>query len=396
MTLLRLVRRNLFSHWVRTTLTVLSIALAVFILCILRSLNVALTAGVEAAAANRLIAQSEVSLFVDLPQSYQAKIDQVEGISEVCKFQWFGGYYQDPEQMFPQFGVDPEIFMRMYSEVVIKETLSPEGAPPEAAFFADRRACLIGQGLAQRFGWKLGQTVPVIGALFPTVDRKPWEFLVAGIYKPASPNVDSSTLFFHYEYLDEALRSGAAEGPPGVGVYVLGVERGADPVRIMGDVEALFENGPQVVQCTTEKEFQRQFVGMLGNVPTLLSSIGGGIVFAIALAVLNTMLMAGRERTRDFGILKALGFTDRTTFLVLAAEAVLLCLVGGLLGLFLAWGSQPALQLVLGAYFPGYRVSGDTMIYGVIGSLLLGLLAALVPGTRAARLRPVAALRAEG
>jgi putative ABC transport system permease protein len=164
----------------------------------------------------------------------------------------------------------------------------------------------------------------------------------------------------------------------------------------MADVDALFENGPQRVLTTTEAEFQRQFVSMMGNIPTFLGWIGGGVLFAIFLATLNTMLMAGRERTRDLGVIKALGFNDRTAFFMLLTEALFLCVTGGLLGVGLALLTPPVVAVMIGTMLPGYMVTTGTAVMGVVGSMVIGLVAGLLPALRAQRLRPVDALRSEG
>ncbi len=384
----RLLVKNLGAHPVRTLLTILSLTVAVFLICTLQGLLTGLNAGVAGSASNRLIVQSAVSLFVSLPLSYQSKIEGVPGVSRTTKFQWFGGIYRDPSNFFAQFGVDSDRFFEVYPEVDLI-------AGSKEAFLAKPTACVVGRRLAERYGWKVGDRIPLIGTIFPRNDGRPWEFEVAGVFVARSPNVDESTLFFDYDYLDEALEAGATGGPRGVGVYVLDIAGDADPVNVAAAVDALFENGPQRVQTTTEAEFQRQFVSMLGSIPTLLGSIGGGVLFAIVLAVLNTMLMAGRERTRDFGVLKALGFPDGTVFALLLGEALLIGALGGGLGVSLALLSEPALAEALRMIVPAYEVTRQTTAFGFGLSLAVGLLAGLFPAWLASRLECVEALRAE-
>lgn len=383
-----LIARNLLAHPVRTLLTASSLVIAVFLICTLRSLVVGLTAGVEGAASNRLVVQSAVSLFVDLPLAYQGKVAQVPGVRQTCKFQWFGGYYQDPSNFFAQFGVDADRFYESYPEVEVLE-----GDP--AAFLATRAGCLIGRDLTRRYGWKVGDRVPIKPTIFQRADGGAWEFEVVGIYRSRTSNVDDATLFFQHDYLREALEQGAASGPPGVGVYMVTLAPGADLVAVSREIDVLFENGPQRVQTTTEAEFQRQFVSMLGGVPTLLGSIGGGVLFAILLAVLNTMLMAGRERTRDLGIIKALGFGDGVAFALLMLESLLLCGVGGAIGVGLSLLSAPAFRDGLSQMVPGYAVTDETAALGLGLSLLLGVIAGAAPAWRAGRLRVIQALRPE-
>ena len=202
-------------------------------------------------------------------------------------------------------------------------------------------------------------------------------------------------MFFHHDYLDEAIDSEASEGPDGVGVFVVTMESGGDPTRIMADIDGLFENGPQAVQTTTEAEFQRQFVTMMGSVPTLINSIGGGVLFAILLAAVNTMIMAGRERTHQLGILKALGFGDGIAFGLLLFESMLLCLLGGGMGVGLAVLTGPAFGQVMSTMFPYYVVTPEAQMLGIGVAFAVGLLAGILPAWNAMRLKPVEALRLE-
>ena len=384
----RLVVRNLTRHKLRMALTIASLAVAVFLLIVLRTLVVALEAGVRAASTDRLIVQSAVSLFVNLPRSYEQKMRQVEGVADVTKFQWFGGIYQDRSNFFAQFGVDPERLLSIYPEMEIVE-----GSAEDLRL--NRDAALVGEALMKRFGWKLGDTVPLQGTIFQRTDGEPWTFRIAAVFESARPNVDEAVLYFHFDLLDESIASGAATGPRGVGVFVLQKEEGADPLRVMADVDALFENGPQRVQTTTEAEFQQQFVSMIGDVPVFLASIGGGILVAILMAALNTMLMAAREQVRDVGVLKSLGFTDGSVAMVLLAQSLLLCGLGGGLGVLAAVGSAETMVDLLGGMFPGYQVTGATALLALALSLLLGVAAGLVPAWRAARTRVIDTLRLE-
>lgn len=400
-----LVFHNLKGHPLRSLLTLGSVAIATLLLCFLRTVVVGLDAGVSAAASNRLVVQSAVSLFVSLPQSYQARIAQVPGVADACKFQWFGGVYQDPSNFFAQFGVDADKFLETYPEIKLISG-PPPGADPEdaarspheraaRAFQTRRTACFIGKELARKYGWKPGDTIPILGTIFAKKDGSAWEFNVVGVYESSSANVDQQTLFFRWDYLDETLESGAAGGPRGIGVFTVRLEPAASPEDVARRIDEQFQNGPQRVQATTEAEFQRQFVSMLGSVPTLLGSIGGGVLFAILLAVLNTMLMAARERTHDLGILKALGFGDGVAAALLMCESLLLCVSGGALGIAFMALAQDGLAKALSSFLPGFQVSPETMGLALGLSAGIGALAGMVPAWQARQLRPVEALRAE-
>ena len=381
----RLIYRNIMAHKLRTLLTVGSMAVALLLLCFLHSMVIALTAGVEASAAGRLIVQSAVSLYVDLPQSYQQRIDQIDGVEQTCKLQWFGGVYQDESNFFAQFAVDPERLPQTYPEMKVIEG-------DVQTFQSNRQACLVGIDLMDRFPeWQIGGKVPILGTIFPG----DWEFEIAGVYESDSANFDNAQFLFHYTYLEETLKSQNNGATPGVGVYTVKLAPGADPVQVSQQIDMLFESGPQRVQSTPEAEFQRQFVSMMGNIPTFLGSIGGGVVFAIFFGALNTMLLAARERTRDLGIMKALGFNDGVAFRLFLYESILVCAIGGAIGVLLALGTEDALG-PLRAMFPLYEVKQSTMLYGWLLSLVIGVVAAIVPALRMKQLKPVLAFRSEG
>jgi putative ABC transport system permease protein len=382
----RLIFRNLLRHKLRTALTVGSLGIAVFLLCVLRALVVSLDAGVRNSTSDRLIVQSAVSLFVNLPASYVGKLRAVEGVDSVARLQWFGGYYQDPSSFFGQFGVDPEEFLGMYPEFKIVEG-------SRERFLTERTACIVGRQTADRYGFKVGDTVPIIGTIFQRLDGTPWEFQVAGIYELESIVWDETTIFFPFEYLEESLKGGAASGPPGSGVIYIHLAEGVNPVNIAAEVDGLFENGPQRVQTTTEAEFNAQFVSMVGNIPFFVTTIGGGVLAAILLAVINTMLLAGREQRHDMGVLKALGFSEWAVFGVMLGQGVLLCVVGGGLGIGLAQISAPEIAKVLGTMFPGFEMTSDILTSACTLSLGIGLLSGILPAAATRKLLAVDAFR---
>ncbi len=385
---LKLVWRFLLSHPVRSILTCGSIVVAVFLLCVLRTTVVALGSSIEAAAANRLVVQSSVSLFVPLPLSYQPKIEQVDGIEHVIKWTWFGGYYKDPQNFFAQFAVDAAATMEVYPEMEITEGSYD-------AFLASRQGALIGRDLAEKYEWSVGDRVPIIGTIYPRADGGAWEFDVEAIYDSRNPAFGEQTLLFHHTYFEEVLK--AEQGPEALaaGVYIMRIEPGTEPTTVMAAVDALFESGPQRVQTTTEAEFNRQFVTMFGGIPTFLSWIGGSVLFAILLAAINTMLMAGRERTRILGVMKAMGFGSGSVFALFVVEAVVLCGAGGLIGVAFAKLVETPIAVALSTMMPGFVLTTETILAGLAVAVGVGLVAALVPAIAASRLRPVEALRAE-
>lgn len=383
---IRLIFRNLLRHKLRTALTVGSLAIAVFLLCVLRALVVSLDAGVRNSTSDRLIVQSAVSLFVNLPASYLGKLQAVEGVDSVARLQWFGGYYQDPSSFFAQFGVDPEEFLDMYPEFKIVDG-------SRERFLTERTACIVGRQTADRYGFKVGDTVPIIGTIFQRLDGTPWEFQVAAIYELDSIVWDETTIFFPFEYLEESLEGGTASGPPGSGVIYMHLAEGVNPVNIAAEVDGLFENGPQRVQTTTEAEFNAQFVSMVGNIPFFVTTIGGGVLAAILLAVINTMLLSGREQRHDMGVLKALGFSDWAVFGVMLGQGVVLCVLGGGVGIGLAQLSSPEIAKLLGTMFPGFEMTSEILTSACTLSLGIGLLSGALPAAATRKLMAVDAFR---
>lgn len=382
----KLIILHITGHKIRSLLTVGSVFVAIFLLCLLRTLVTTLNAGVEAASSVRLIAQSAVSLFVELPVSYQDKIARVPGVESTVKWQWFGGYFQDPSNFFAQFAIDQEPMFDAYPEMKLPED-------QRQRFFSTRNACIVGEQLAAQFDWQVGQKIPLIGALFPHPSgaEVAWEFELAGIYRSETAALDNRTMFFRWDYFKETCEAGGQT--PDVGVIVIKVAPNSNVEQIMSDVDALFENGPQRVRTTTEAEFQRQFVTMIGNVPMLVTWIGGGVLIAILLACINSMLMAARQQVHDVGILKALGFTDGAAFTVMISQALLLCGLGGALGIGFAVLVEPAVMVALGTFFPGFSIQPATIAIAASITLALGVVSGIVPAWQSARLRCVEALR---
>lgn len=400
----RLVWKHLRVHWMRSLLTLGAMLLAVVSFCSLISVVTTVNAAVTGAATNRVVVQSAVSLFVNLPRDYQPKIAGVPGVEQVSKFQWFGGYYQDRNNFFAQFGVDHDSFFSMYARdlEIIAGPGGTAGAGARAAALEalalDRRACVIGEGLVKRFGWKVGDTVPLKSTIFEFMENaeQAWELNVVGIYRPLKSNVDPTTIWFRYDYIQEFLDSGRATGPMGPSVYMVNLQPGYDPAAVIAGIDGLFGNGPQVTKTTTEAAFQAGFVSMIGNLPMFIGTIGGAVVFAILFILVNTMLLAGRQRTRDGGIMKALGFRSGVLAKLMLAESVLLAALGGLLGVALAFASEGFLRVALGTFFPNYTVQPRTAVMGLGIALGVGVIAGLLPALVQARLRPTEALRSEG
>lgn len=401
MTPWRLVPKHLLARPGRTILTTSAVVLALFLFVFLISLVTTLDAAINDASSNRLFVQSNVSLFVELPRDYQPKVAGVDGVKRVTKYSWFGGYYKEEDNL-ARFGVDWDQFFPMFRKD-IEIIAGPDGTTGQEAWDAamgqmavDRRAAVVGAGIAAEHGWSVGDTVPLKGTIYQMADGSAWDFHLVGLYQPQKGNVDDQTMFFRNDYLHEMLDSGQAYGPRGVGSYFVEMEPGAGAATVSAAIDRLFENGPQVTRTVTEAALQASFVAMLGNLPLFVGTIGGAVVFAVLFATINTMLMAARQRTHELGILKALGFPDGALARLVLTESLTMSLVGGAVGLTLGWLAQEPTRAMLGAQFPTYSVSSMTLAKGAVLSLLIGLIAGVVPAWQAARLSPTEALRSDG
>lgn len=401
----RLVPRNLLAHKVRSTLTILAVAIAMFLFCFVRSIVTSLENAVNDAASNRLVVQSAVSLFVSLPLDYQAKIDAVPGVQASTPFHWFGGYYQDRGNFSAQFAVDHEKFFDMYAKDIllidgpggaVGEERTPDevSADVREAMGAERRGCVIGSDLASKFEWKVGDTIPLLTGLWPKTDGSAWEFQVCGIYEPLRSNTDNRTIFFRWDYFKEVWL--AQGGDLEVGVFSVNLEDGVDPAQVIDQIDGYFAAGPQRTQTVTEAAFQAIFVSMMGDVPTFMGSIGGAIVVALLFSIVNTMLMAARQRHHDSGILHALGFGRAAVASTFMAEALLMSLLGGAIGVGFALMSVEGTRDAFAGMLSTYNVEPGTAILGLGVSLVIGIIAGIGPAIGVLRMSPVEALRSEG
>lgn len=380
----KLVWRNLTRRKLRSILTIGSLAIAIFLVCGLRTIITTIRSGAETANPRRLDVMSASGLFAELPMSYQAKIAAVPGVETTTKFQWFGGYYRNTKGFFAQFAIDPETMFEMYPEC----KTTPDAI---AELKRVRNGCIIGRTLTKDFGWKVGDTIPITGSLHPHPDDKAWEFQVVGVYHSDVPSFDNRTMFFRWDYFEETLKQGGIT--PGVGVYALRAAPDASIEQVIADVEDAFKDADNRIDCTTEAEFQRQFQSMFGNIPLFLGWIGGGVLIAILVAAVNTLLMSMREQTTDVGVMKSLGFTDATVFGLFLAQGLFLCIVGGGLGILAAIATQPMIAASLENMFPGYAVQPETLMLGAAITIGLGPIAGLYPAWRARNLRVIEALR---
>ena len=382
-----LVWSNLFRKKVRTVLTVLSVLVAFVLFTMLRAVAVAFdSGGFGPAGADRLQVSPKFSIIDPLLVSQMREIERVPGVAAVTHADWFGGVYQDASQFFPKFPVDPRGYFDLYSELTID--------PAHLDAFANTRTGAVAPaGLAQRFGWNIGDRIPIEGDIYPMADgSRAWEFELVGtyLYNDRRDETGSGVFLFQYDYFDEAKAFAAGT----VGWFIVRV---ADPERAAetaSAIDALFENSLNPTRTATEDEAQREFAKQQGDIGLMTTGILAAVFFTILLLTGNTMAQSLRERIPELAVLKTFGFTDGAVALLVLAEAVLLCLVGGALGVGLGTATMVAIEPGLRQFFGLIEVTWDVVASAIGIALILGLVVGSVPALAARRLAIVDALRA--
>ncbi len=371
------ILRNLKRKKTRTLLTVGSIAVALFLYGLLVTIDTALNMGVNVAGADRLVVRNKVSLIMPLPLSYQQRMRQIDHVSEATHASWFGGVYQDPKNFFAQFAIDTKTYRTVFSEFVMPDD-------QWQAFLDDRQGAVVGRVTAGRFGWEVGDRIPIQGTIWPGN----WEFNLRAIYDGIQDEADTSQFWFHWEYLDESRSYGKGT----VGWYTVQIDDPDNAVTVAKTIDDRFANSTWETSTETEKDFAAGFAKQIGNIRLIVLSIGSVVMFTLLLVTGTTMAMAVRERTPELGVLKTLGVSDTGVLLLVMAEALLLAVVGGALGLGLAklftLGGDPTKGML-----PVFYLGTDKLVIGLAVALFVGLVAGAIPAMDAMRLNIVDALR---
>ena len=384
MKFLPLVWRNLTRRKIRTIFTALSIVIGFVLFGAAMAIRAAFSLGVEVAGADRILSIHKISLIMPLPLSYLERIRSVNGVKQVSHANWFGGYYQNDSNQFATMAVDPETWLQMYPEFELPED-------QKKAWLTDRTGAIVGSDTATKYGWKVGDRVPIIGTIYQKPGGGPWEFTIDGIYSSNTPGTDKTQLFFHYDYLNETIRSGSF-GSDFVGWYVMRVADPAQSGDIAKRIDALFANSSAETKTSTEKAFVQDFAKQVGEIGTIMIAIVTVAMFMILMIAGNTMAQSVRERTNELAVLKTLGFTQGRVILLVLLESCTMALVAGAIGLGIAWliisQGDPTNGLLPAFYFP----PRDVVVGGAL-VLTLGVLTGLLPAVQAGRLRIVDALR---
>lgn len=386
MELIRLLLRNALRHKLRTVLTIIGVGVAVMAFALLQTVVTAWHAGVEASAANRLITRHAVSFVFPLPLSYRDRIAQIDGVNKVTFAVWFSGVYIDKNQFFARLAVDSDSFFDVYPEFVIDREQFD-------SFKRERNACIIGVDLAKRYNLKIGDIMPMEGDVYPGQ----WEFVVRGIYYPRDQTTDPSSMMFHYRYVDERVRQEFPDRAGQVGWYIVRIDDSANSAQISQDIDNLFANSRAETKTETERAFQQSFLSAASAVITAMNIMSFVIIGIILLVLGNTIVMSARERTHEFAVLKALGFSGGQLFLLLGGESMILSIAGSALGLALTLPAVAGFQSALPkGWFPVFYIKSETIVIGSIAGFVVGLLAALIPLRRVLTTRIVEGLRYVG
>lgn len=386
MKILKIIFANALRHKLRTTLTILGIAIAVIAFGVLRTVVTVWDSSVDAAAANRLITRQAVSFIFPLPYAYKEKIKNVEGVKEVSFANWFGGVYKDKNNFFTRICVDADTYFDVLPEFII----SPEELEN---FKKERNACVIGQEIAVQYNLKLGDQMVLEGDIFPGQ----WEFVVRGIYKPKNKNTDDTQMLFHWDYINERMKAEAPLRAGSVGWYIVQIENPNDAAEVSEKIDALFKNSSAETKTETEKAFTQGFVAASSAIITAMNFMSFVIIGIIMLVLANTMIMAARERTREYAVLKTLGFSAFHIIGLILGESLVIALIGGGIGIALTYPIVAGFEQAMPkGFFPFFYIEPITTILALSAAIIIGILASIFPIQRALRTNIVDGFRFVG
>jgi putative ABC transport system permease protein len=376
----RIILANLFRKKVRLLLTIGSFAVALFLFVFLAVVSDAFNRGADVAGADRLVVINRTSIINLIPLSYRDKILRIPGVKVVTHNNWFGGTYIDEKNFFPQFVIDPQSQREVFPELIVPDD-------QWANFLKDRQGAIAGAKTAERFGWKIGDRIPIKTTLY---GGGSWEFNLAGIYHGKRPQDDETQFWFQWDYFEEKVPD-RVKGQ--IGWYVLRVDNPDDSPRIAKAIDAEFANSPNETKTETESAFAANWVKQFGNIQFLIVTIGSVVFFTLLLVTGNTMAISVRERTSELAVFKAIGFSDRAVLFFVLAEALAIALFGGLLGILGALILVPALGKALTGLLPSIVLAPSMLLLGLGLAIVVGFASGVIPGVSAMRLRVVNALR---
>ena len=382
MFIFKLLLKNAFRHKLRTALTLFGLVVALAAFGLLRTIVGAWYAGVEGSSSTRLVTRSAISLTFPLPLNYAQRIKGVDGVAAISWSNWFGGVYITERNFFPQFAVEPVSYLALYPEYRLT-------ADERLAFLRDRQGAIVGRKLADKFGWKVGDQIPLRGTIYPGT----WTFNLRGIWDGAEAKTDESQLLFHWDYLNESIRKRFGNRADYVGVYIVGINEPQNAALISQRLDAEFKNSRAETLTETESAFQLSFVSMSEAILVAIEAVSYIIVVIIMAVMANTMTMTARERLAEYATLKALGFAPGFVVKLLFGESLLIALLGGLAGLALTLPLAAAFGSAAGTLFPAFHVTPLTMALQLLAAVIVGAVAAAWPAWKMSRIDIVQGLR---
>jgi len=383
--LLKLIIRNAFRHKLRSILTITGVAIAVMAFGLLRTLVGVWYLGVETSSASRLVTRNAISLVFTLPISYKTKMRSVPGVKQISYANWFGGIYITEKNFFPNFAVDARTYLDIYPEFVLDPA-------QRKAFILDRKGCVVGRSIAQRFGWKIGDVLMLKGTIFPGQ----WEFVIRGIYHGAEKSTDETQFFFHWDYLNETLKKTVPRRADMVGIYVIGLENPDQAAEVSLAVDKMFKNSIAETLTETERSFQLSFVAMTEAIVTTIQIVSYVVIVIIMVVAANTMAMTARERISEYATMKTLGFGALHIAGAVFGESVAIAMIGGLLGIGLSFPAGGWIEQELQQFFPAFSISGKTIYLDLLAAFSVGAVAAVFPTWRGATINIADGLRRIG
>lgn len=383
MQFLKLAVRNTFRQRLRTILTILGMAVAILAFCLLSTVVEAWYSGVNSASPKRLVSRNSVSLIFPLPLNYRSRIQMVPGVDQVVYANWFGGVYIDERHFFPRIAVGPENYFDIFPEFIISKGELD-------AYWKQRNACITGRKTVERYGWKLGDTITLTGNIYPGE----WRFVLRGVYSGATRSTDETVFFFHWDYLDETLKTSVPGRAGQVGWYVIQVGNPADAGQISEAVDDLFKNSSAETLTETEKAFQAGFLAMTEAIVVAVRIVSFVVIGVILIVLVNTMTMSSRERTPEYAVLKTMGFGMRHLWALIAGESVFISMLGAAIGMALAYPAAYVFSSKAGSLLPVFHINFWKMLACCSSiSFGIGIVSALLPFWSAGRIRIAEALR---
>lgn len=385
MRIFKLIFRNALRHKLRTALTILGIGVAVLLFGLVRTFIAAWYAGVEQSAPDRLITTSKINITFTLPLAQKQKIERIAGVEQVGHGTWFGGTYQDPKNFFAQFAFENSDMFRMYPEFILDSATI-------TAWNAQRNAVIVGTETMERFGWTVGQTVPLKGTIYPG----DWDFVIVGTYSGRTELTDDTQFIFHWDYIDQRLQQEWPERAGQVGWWVVKLDDAGRATAVSKAIDAEFDNSADETLTQTEAQFQQSFVAMSGTIILVLQVISGLVIGIVLLVAANTMAMTARERISEYAVLKTLGFTPWHLVGLIGGESVLIASLGGVTGLLMMFPIIKGIAVAMRSWFPIFPIETGMLIVACVSVIVVGALAAIIPAARAIRISIVDGLRRVG